>query len=861
MKINSILKICITLCLSGAAFGFVAHKEQSPQALGFHQARVDDEALLELAVDQLKEGFRLGRVDLINRVLAANFGQQVNSAVKGDAESLTAENKNDSFDLTKIGNLPKLEIDDLQRSIDDNKAFLSGILRDTGSNVQLTFEKQQQQWKLIASKGLFDQVKQNRLSNLPKQSTSEDYHHLYTEAAKAQSSIARKPVSAQHGIDKLTRSVTEEKLDRALFQKPYAGVLFSSVTQLDEVPFFQSSYVQLITDPAWNRVVYGNYNGWLKSFHGNGASALKSPRGIDRDADGNIYIADAGNNRIVVLKLEGAGEAPQLTFQYAFGSELLALPYDVAWDDAGTPLHGADDILWALDTDNHRVIGFATGAGKAEVRYIFGAQGNGDDMFLSPKSIAVSRFNGAADGFLYIADTGNRRIVKLSTLDEQVRWVDSYSHKQESLFTSVSVDHWGNVYATDRSYREALKLSPTLQLLAIASGDQNQLIDPVNFQVVFGRVNIQSENKSYWAGYDQAFTIEKWSENSGMARFQLDLDIKNFSLALNRKLNDMVVSAMLTDNADVDLQVIRESDGSVVRQLPVGWSIAGDKEILWNRRADNGEQIEPGNYRIQISAKSAYAKSPVLKTSEPFYLPLYYHEDSGADRASDPHLVQGVPDYILGSQPSQSIATHPSEVIYRFTNLKKTVNYEVMVEFNHQGNNLKQSIAVDEMSLTDDLEISVGLSTIDWLSIPESAYLDDGAIDVRIIKKDGDNASVSQLWIRQADYNPADAPLTTDSNEVTPDSYSLSQNYPNPFNPTTNITFVAPDHGQHVSLRVFNTLGQTVRTLVDANMTAGEHVVTWDGRDQSGRQSASGIYFYQLRAGKLNQTKKMILMK
>lgn len=88
-----------------------------------------------------------------------------------------------------------------------------------------------------------------------------------------------------------------------------------------------------------------------------------------------------------------------------------------------------------------------------------------------------------------------------------------------------------------------------------------------------------------------------------------------------------------------------------------------------------------------------------------------------------------------------------------------------------------------------------------------------------------------------------------------PSNYELKNNYPNPFNPETKIGFLVPDFG-FVSLKVFDALGREVATLVNANKSAGEYEVVFSPGNLS-----SGIYFYQLRAGKFIQTRKMILLK
>ena len=93
-----------------------------------------------------------------------------------------------------------------------------------------------------------------------------------------------------------------------------------------------------------------------------------------------------------------------------------------------------------------------------------------------------------------------------------------------------------------------------------------------------------------------------------------------------------------------------------------------------------------------------------------------------------------------------------------------------------------------------------------------------------------------------------------------PTEFGLDQNYPNPFNPTTRLSFALPTNA-HVQLTVYNVLGQAVRTLVDEDMAAGTHEVTWNGRNGDGQQVSSGIYFYRINAGNFSATKKMMMLK
>jgi len=92
-----------------------------------------------------------------------------------------------------------------------------------------------------------------------------------------------------------------------------------------------------------------------------------------------------------------------------------------------------------------------------------------------------------------------------------------------------------------------------------------------------------------------------------------------------------------------------------------------------------------------------------------------------------------------------------------------------------------------------------------------------------------------------------------------PNAVMLMPNYPNPFNPDTEIRFVLPK-ATHAVVKIFNALGEEIRTLVDEEREAGYHRVHWDGKDKNGKPVASGIYLYQLQTGKFSQVKTMSLL-
>ena len=104
-------------------------------------------------------------------------------------------------------------------------------------------------------------------------------------------------------------------------------------------------------------------------------------------------------------------------------------------------------------------------------------------------------------------------------------------------------------------------------------------------------------------------------------------------------------------------------------------------------------------------------------------------------------------------------------------------------------------------------------------------------------------------------YNELGVTGIEDENNLVPASYSLSQNYPNPFNPSTTIEYEIPKE-EHVVLKVYNVLGSEVAELVNSNKSAGNYKINFNGKNL-----ASGVYYYIIRAGEFFESRKFVLLK
>ncbi len=119
---------------------------------------------------------------------------------------------------------------------------------------------------------------------------------------------------------------------------------------------------------------------------------------------------------------------------------------------------------------------------------------------------------------------------------------------------------------------------------------------------------------------------------------------------------------------------------------------------------------------------------------------------------------------------------------------------------------------------------------------------------------------VYNIWgVMEASYS-VEVFVEPNEDERLPREFWVAQNFPNPFNPETEISYELPKDA-HVTLTVYNLLGQRVKTLVDESQGVGRHNVRWGGRDDSGEEVASGVYFYKIQAGDFTVTKKMVLIR
>lgn len=174
-----------------------------------------------------------------------------------------------------------------------------------------------------------------------------------------------------------------------------------------------------------------------------------------------------------------------------------------------------------------------------------------------------------------------------------------------------------------------------------------------------------------------------------------------------------------------------------------------------------------------------------------------------------------------------------------------TLNWTTATETNNHGFEVERRVADSENWVVIGFKQGAGTTT----SQTAYSYSDD----ISML-----NTTAVSYRLKQIDFDGK----FEYSNEILvdkilPTSYSISQNYPNPFNPVTTIKYQLPADN-FVSLKIYNSLGEEVSTIINGMVSAGTHEVNFDAKDLS-----SGVYLYVLRAGENDfiKTMKMILMK
>lgn len=227
-----------------------------------------------------------------------------------------------------------------------------------------------------------------------------------------------------------------------------------------------------------------------------------------------------------------------------------------------------------------------------------------------------------------------------------------------------------------------------------------------------------------------------------------------------------------------------------------------------------------------------------------------------------------------GPYTFQAILTQNGEITFQYLNIPDSL-YSATVGIQNRDGTVGLQLLCNERRLCDSLAFKIkpgwiGLDawkgclqpgesrilnlTFDPFGYPQGTYEADLLLDAWDKNHQLERKIIPLIFcVDTTTY------VSSDNMEIHPEFIRL-RNYPNPFNPTTNIEFNISCSGQ-VKVEILNILGQRVRTLLDELQTPGNKLVTWDGKDASGNELSSGIYFCRVTTPQFSQTRKMLFLK
>ena len=414
--------------------------------------------------------------------------------------------------------------------------------------------------------------------------------------------FGKSAIAPDLGLDAITRGVTREQVGRDLFSNPWATVTISHVDVYDRFPYLETRQFEIVSDPGWSRLVFGEAGRTLAAYDGRSGAlgALKEPRGMAVDENDRVYVADAGNDRVVVLQASTEFDRIDLVPVTAIGG--LSGPYAVAYSDGGTPFRSGDDMLYVADTGKNRVVAFALESGGARPVAAIGDLGSGEGRFAGPMAIAAGRADGVNTADLYVADAHNRRIVRLRYENGALRWIGE-TRQEGDIVTSLDTDQWGNVYAAAPNQGVVRKYNSDLAAVAELRSDVSR---PRDFHVPFANIRDHRDGSVTRVGQPSGVSVDEWSDQSGVRLWSLGVEIDGLGVTGGDR---PAAQFTLTDRAALTLEIADAADGHVVTRRSAGTFGAGAHSLPLTEADLNGTP-HSSDLVMRLSAASSYANGP-----------------------------------------------------------------------------------------------------------------------------------------------------------------------------------------------------------------------------------------------------------
>lgn len=424
-------------------------------------------------------------------------------------------------------------------------------------------------------------------------------------------------------IGKLTRHFTtaNDSIQRQVFGSLGSGAAYS----VDGINYFG-----VFADPLWDRFVlmpedepYGVLEG------------LARPSWIDASPFGRVFVADTGNNRVVLYggvvgEIPGAGE--------------FSNPSQVQWDDNGTPNDYHDELVWVLDPGNGVVAGYhlvdnvptsLTGSPYVRLsrdatpwanleRPVAFTKRRGFTTPTEQGSYCTTRlvvYDADRNVFLEYDIPRDSGQISGSTLASIVTVSETPNPVPNTYWRCIVSDAWGNILAIDATSGKIYKFDTTFQLVDVygARGQgpfgTQELWEPVSLSFV-------KANGSGGTRYTNNVVLcEEWGENTGVQRLTMGLSARDVFAEHLPGSRNVDTGLMLTDHCRATAWIEDVQTGAVLRTLATNEvRPAGRNVFAWDGKSTGGTDLPACTpYRLKVKAVGLYASPESLTISQTFY--------------------------------------------------------------------------------------------------------------------------------------------------------------------------------------------------------------------------------------------------
>lgn len=432
---------------------------------------------------------------------------------------------------------------------------------------------------------------------------------LFLSTALA-ATLERIEIAPEHGVWNFDRETARALVERDLLHTPSQAVVVGSVDLYERFPYVETRAVEIVADPGWDRLVAGMTDTGFIAWDGTASpwGLLRDPHGLAADEWDRVYVADTGNDRIVVLQLVTSAEG--VAFEPRWVIPDVVRPFALAYSDGGTPWQHGDDRLYVTESGQNRVTRFDLDESGATRGPSIGSLGSGTGRFAGPQAIAVGSSSGAATD-VYVLDAHNRRTVRLVDGVHGWDWSGASAWSEfDGRARGLTVDRWGNVYTATEAgsvYKWNSALG-SVGAFEVGTG----IVSDVHVPALTVRDHRDGSVRRKLE--DRAVSLDDWSEASGISLWRLSADIIDLEARSERSSgtsaspSSISVDFVLSDRARVLVEAIRTIDGEVVARTDLGVRDAGRLSVPLVVPA-------PRDLDVRVTATSAYENGETVRRS------------------------------------------------------------------------------------------------------------------------------------------------------------------------------------------------------------------------------------------------------